>query len=119
MGTGTGTASTSAQGSDGSSTSVGHLSQHQKRLQAAAAAASIYERSYVYPSANTLVWYVSLSYKKSLIFFHLVRLHLFVCICLGWVRRVWAWVASDLVLAIPRCMTVALSEDKYGNPVIS
>ncbi|KAB1205531.1 E3 ubiquitin-protein ligase synoviolin [Morella rubra] len=79
---GTGTASTSAQGSDGSSTSVGHLSQHQKRLQAAAAAASIYERSYVYPSANTLVW------------------------------RVWAWVASDLVLAIPRCMMVALSVDK-------
>ncbi|KAL4284421.1 hypothetical protein GQ457_16G008380 [Hibiscus cannabinus] len=29
---------------------------HKARLQAAAAAASIYEKSYVYPSANTLVW---------------------------------------------------------------
>ncbi|XVF05007.1 hypothetical protein REPUB_Repub05bG0134000 [Reevesia pubescens] len=33
-----------------------NLNQHQARLQAAAAAASIYEKSYVYPSANTLVW---------------------------------------------------------------
>lgn len=35
----------------------GNMSQHQARLQAAAAAASIYEKSYAYPSANTLVWY--------------------------------------------------------------
>ncbi|KAI4322031.1 hypothetical protein L6164_021758 [Bauhinia variegata] len=33
-----------------------NLSQHQARLQAAAAAASIYEKSYVYPSASSLVW---------------------------------------------------------------
>ncbi|KAL5731123.1 RING-type E3 ubiquitin transferase [Ranunculus cassubicifolius] len=32
------------------------LSQHQARLQAAASAASIYGRSYVYPSANTFTW---------------------------------------------------------------
>ncbi|KAG2700883.1 hypothetical protein I3843_06G018200 [Carya illinoinensis] len=50
---GTGTGSTSAQGSG---VAGDNLSQHQTRLQAAAAAASIYEKSYVYPSANTLVW---------------------------------------------------------------
>ncbi|KAI3983860.1 hypothetical protein MKX01_011568 [Papaver californicum] len=33
-----------------------HLTQHQARIQAAAAAASIYQKSYVYPSANTLAW---------------------------------------------------------------
>ncbi|XP_060964577.1 ERAD-associated E3 ubiquitin-protein ligase HRD1B [Cannabis sativa] len=49
---GTGTSGSSAQGSAG-----GNLSQHQARLQAAAAAASIYEKSYVYPSANTPAWY--------------------------------------------------------------
>ncbi|XP_014521215.1 ERAD-associated E3 ubiquitin-protein ligase HRD1B-like [Vigna radiata var. radiata] len=32
-----------------------NLSRHQARLQAAAAAASIYEKSYVYPSANSFV----------------------------------------------------------------
>ncbi|GLT70229.1 hypothetical protein SLA2020_423230 [Shorea laevis] len=53
---GTGTGSTSAQGSVGSGVAGDNLSQHQVRLQAAAAAASIYEKSYVYPSANTLVW---------------------------------------------------------------
>ena len=49
--------STSAQGSVGNGLAGDNLSQHQARLQAAAAAASIYEKSYVYPSANTLVWY--------------------------------------------------------------
>ncbi|XVF47080.1 hypothetical protein PTKIN_Ptkin03bG0080000 [Pterospermum kingtungense] len=52
------------QGSSTSSASQGpvgnmatdNLTQHQARLQAAAAAASIYEKSYVYPSSNTLVW---------------------------------------------------------------
>ncbi|MBA0800406.1 hypothetical protein Gohar_010838 [Gossypium harknessii] len=52
------------QGSSTSSTTQGpgvematdNLTPHQARLQAAAAAASIYEKSYVYPSANTLVW---------------------------------------------------------------
>ncbi|PIA45128.1 hypothetical protein AQUCO_01700578v1 [Aquilegia coerulea] len=32
------------------------LSRHQARLQAAAAAASIYEKSYVYPCVNTYTW---------------------------------------------------------------
>ncbi|XP_022752473.1 ERAD-associated E3 ubiquitin-protein ligase HRD1A-like isoform X2 [Durio zibethinus] len=52
------------QGSSTSSSTQGpgvdmatdNLTQHPARLQAAAAAASIYEKSYVYPSANTLVW---------------------------------------------------------------
>lgn len=33
-----------------------NVSQHQARLQAAAAAASIYEKSYAYPSATTFLW---------------------------------------------------------------
>ncbi|XP_073130263.1 ERAD-associated E3 ubiquitin-protein ligase HRD1B-like isoform X2 [Henckelia pumila] len=33
-----------------------NVSQHQARLQAAAAAAAIYEKSFVYPSPNTLMW---------------------------------------------------------------
>jgi len=33
------------------------LSRHQARLQAAAAAASIYEKSYVYPPATSFVRY--------------------------------------------------------------
>ncbi|KAK3229553.1 hypothetical protein Dsin_001434 [Dipteronia sinensis] len=52
---GTSTTSTAAQASvDGAVDS--NLSQHQARLQAAAAAASIYEKSYVYPSPNPSVW---------------------------------------------------------------
>ncbi|XP_062093216.1 ERAD-associated E3 ubiquitin-protein ligase HRD1B-like [Humulus lupulus] len=53
---GTGTSGLSAQGSAGD-VAGDSLSQHQARLQAAAAAASIYEKSYVYPSANTSAWY--------------------------------------------------------------
>ncbi|KAF2306655.1 hypothetical protein GH714_020140 [Hevea brasiliensis] len=52
---GTGTTSTGLQGSVGSMPDD-NLSQHQTRLQAAAAAAAVYEKSFVYPSANTLVW---------------------------------------------------------------
>ncbi|KDP21781.1 hypothetical protein JCGZ_00568 [Jatropha curcas] len=52
---GTGTASTGAQGSVGNGQDD-NLSQHQARLQAAAAAAAVYEKSFVYPSPNTLVW---------------------------------------------------------------
>ncbi|OVA18460.1 zinc finger protein [Macleaya cordata] len=52
---GMGAASTSTQGSAGGATND-NLSQHQARIQAAAAAASIYEKSYVYPSTNTFVW---------------------------------------------------------------
>ncbi|KAF2599090.1 hypothetical protein F2Q68_00008358 [Brassica cretica] len=52
---GTGTSS-----SDGQSSSVaasGNLSRHEARVRAAASAASIYGRSFVYPSSeNTLVW---------------------------------------------------------------
>ncbi|KAJ4721007.1 E3 ubiquitin ligase [Melia azedarach] len=52
---GTGTASTSAQSSvDGVTNN--NLSQHQARLQAAAAAASVYGKSFVYPSPNSLAW---------------------------------------------------------------
>lgn len=47
--------SNAAQGSAGGATND-NLSQHQLRLRAAAAAASIYEKSYVYPSPNTLAW---------------------------------------------------------------
>lgn len=39
-----------------------NLSQHQARLRAAAAAASIYEKSYVYPSATSFVWYGDISF---------------------------------------------------------
>ncbi|KAK9994011.1 hypothetical protein SO802_023714 [Lithocarpus litseifolius] len=53
---GTAMGSTSAQGSVGNGLAGDNLSQQQARLQAAAAAASIYEKSYVYPSANMLVW---------------------------------------------------------------
>lgn len=56
LGTGTGISSSSPQGSAGG-VAVDNLSHHQARLQAAAAAASIYEKSFVYPSANTVVWY--------------------------------------------------------------
>ncbi|XP_061369442.1 ERAD-associated E3 ubiquitin-protein ligase HRD1B-like [Gastrolobium bilobum] len=44
-----------AQTEDGSGVATDSLSRHQARLQAAAAAASIYEKSYVYPSATSLV----------------------------------------------------------------
>ncbi|KAF6165326.1 hypothetical protein GIB67_018770 [Kingdonia uniflora] len=48
QGVGAASTSSSAPGDD--------LSQHQARLQAAAAAASIYEKSFVYPSPNTFTW---------------------------------------------------------------
>ncbi|KAL6972237.1 ERAD-associated E3 ubiquitin-protein ligase hrd1a [Sarracenia purpurea var. burkii] len=52
----TGTASTHSQNSTRHGEANDNISQHQARLKAAAAAASIYQRSFVYPSANTLVW---------------------------------------------------------------
>ena len=55
---GTGTTSSSAQGTSGTGVTNDNLSHHQARVRAAAAAASIYEKSYVYPCASTLVWYV-------------------------------------------------------------
>ncbi|XP_010553837.1 PREDICTED: ERAD-associated E3 ubiquitin-protein ligase HRD1B-like isoform X2 [Tarenaya hassleriana] len=51
---------TGASSSDGQPSSVAassdNLSRHHARLQAAASAASIYGKSFVYPSANTLAW---------------------------------------------------------------
>jgi hypothetical protein len=71
LGTGTGMGSTSSQGSVGSGLASENLSQHQAKLRAAATAASIYEKSYVYPSANTLVWYVPLCHDfNHLVYFH-------------------------------------------------
>ncbi|OAY44580.1 ERAD-associated E3 ubiquitin-protein ligase HRD1B [Manihot esculenta] len=53
---GTGSTTTGPQGSV-SSVPDDNLGEHQARLQeAAAAAAAVYEKSFVYPSANTLVW---------------------------------------------------------------
>ncbi|XP_061357342.1 ERAD-associated E3 ubiquitin-protein ligase HRD1B-like isoform X2 [Gastrolobium bilobum] len=51
---GTGSGST-AQAEVGTGVAADNLSRHQARLQAAAAAASIYEKSYVYPSTTSLV----------------------------------------------------------------
>ncbi|KAF5198518.1 Erad-associated e3 ubiquitin-protein ligase hrd1a [Thalictrum thalictroides] len=52
---GAGVSSTSSQNeTNGAAGDI--LSHHQARLQAASAAASIYEKSYVYPSANTFTW---------------------------------------------------------------
>ncbi|KAL3840540.1 hypothetical protein ACJIZ3_025131 [Penstemon smallii] len=54
---GTTTAGTSSQGSiNGECVANDNVTQHQARLQAAASAASIYEKSFVYPSPNTLMW---------------------------------------------------------------
>lgn len=57
FGTGAGAAGTSSQGSSGDSAANNNVSQHQTRLQAAAAAAAIYEKSFVYPSPNALMRY--------------------------------------------------------------
>ncbi|KAM5557917.1 ERAD-associated E3 ubiquitin-protein ligase HRD1B [Rosa sericea] len=53
---GTGISGTTAQGSTSGGAAGDNMSHHEARLRAAAAAASIYEKSYVYPSANRLVW---------------------------------------------------------------
>ncbi|KAL0447016.1 UNVERIFIED_CONTAM: ERAD-associated E3 ubiquitin-protein ligase HRD1A [Sesamum latifolium] len=53
---GTSTPGTSSQGSVGDRVEIDNVSHHQARLQAAATAASIYEKSFVYPSPNTLLW---------------------------------------------------------------
>ncbi|KAM0940022.1 putative transcription factor C2H2 family [Dioscorea sansibarensis] len=52
---GSATPSTSTQGSAGDATTE-NTSQHQARLRAAAMAASLYEKSFVYPPRNTLLW---------------------------------------------------------------
>lgn len=53
---GTSTTGTSFQGSVGQGLANDNAGQHQARLQAAASATSIYEKSFVYPSPNTLLW---------------------------------------------------------------
>ncbi|KAL0408725.1 UNVERIFIED_CONTAM: ERAD-associated E3 ubiquitin-protein ligase HRD1A [Sesamum radiatum] len=53
---GTSTPGTSSQSSAGDRVEIDNVSHHQARLQAAATAASIYEKSFVYPSPNTLFW---------------------------------------------------------------
>ncbi|KAI9110548.1 hypothetical protein K1719_018414 [Acacia pycnantha] len=55
QGTGTGTSTgSSAQAEAGSGVATDNLSRHQARLRALAAAASMYEKSFVYPSAPSL-----------------------------------------------------------------
>ncbi|GAB2227545.1 hypothetical protein Droror1_Dr00009367 [Drosera rotundifolia] len=49
-------ASSSSQASNSGTAAIDNLSANQARLEAAAAAASIYEKSFVYPSPHTLVW---------------------------------------------------------------
>ncbi|XP_055830473.1 ERAD-associated E3 ubiquitin-protein ligase HRD1B-like isoform X2 [Solanum dulcamara] len=51
-----------SQGSQANPRTNGYVSQHQARLQAAVAAAAIYEQSFVYPSAPTLPQYRSHGY---------------------------------------------------------
>ncbi|XP_057810776.1 ERAD-associated E3 ubiquitin-protein ligase HRD1B-like [Salvia miltiorrhiza] len=53
---GTSATGTSSQGSISAGAANGNISQHQARLQAAASAASIYQKSFVYPSPSTLAW---------------------------------------------------------------
>ncbi|PSS04543.1 ERAD-associated E3 ubiquitin-protein like [Actinidia chinensis var. chinensis] len=53
---GAGVASTPHQSLTGDGVANDIVRQHQARLQAAAAAASIYERSFVYPPYNTSAW---------------------------------------------------------------
>ncbi|KAL6577772.1 ERAD-associated E3 ubiquitin-protein ligase hrd1a [Orobanche minor] len=56
QGTSTSTPGMSSQGIAGDRLGNNNISPHQARLQAAAYAASIYEKSFVYPSPNTIMW---------------------------------------------------------------
>lgn len=53
---GANSANTSSEDQNGDGAGSGNISQHQKRVQAAAAAASIYQKSFVYPSPSSLTW---------------------------------------------------------------
>lgn len=53
---GTNMSNTPSQGSTSDGAANANISPQQARLRAAAAAAAIYEKSYVYPSPSTLVW---------------------------------------------------------------
>uniref|UniRef100_A0A251UAB4 RING-type E3 ubiquitin transferase n=2 Tax=Helianthus annuus TaxID=4232 RepID=A0A251UAB4_HELAN len=46
----------SSQDQNGDAPGDGNISRHQKRVQAAAAAAAIYQKSFVYPSPTALTW---------------------------------------------------------------
>ncbi|KAL8244794.1 hypothetical protein R6Q59_011052 [Mikania micrantha] len=47
---------TPSQDQNGDASGSENVSRHQKRVQAAAAAASIYQKSFVYPSPSTFAW---------------------------------------------------------------
>lgn len=53
---GANSATTTSQDRTGGGAESGNISRHQKRVQAAAAAASIYQKSFVYPSPSSLTW---------------------------------------------------------------
>lgn len=53
---GANSANTSSQDQTDDGAGSGNISRHQKRVQAAAAAASIYQKSFVYPSPSSLTW---------------------------------------------------------------
>ncbi|KAL6581298.1 hypothetical protein OROMI_007221 [Orobanche minor] len=53
---GTSATGTFSQGSASAAVANGNISHHQARLQAAASAAAMYQKSFVYPSPSTLVW---------------------------------------------------------------
>lgn len=50
-------AGTSSHASSSDGVANGNINLHQARLQAAASAASVYGKSFVYPSASTPMWY--------------------------------------------------------------
>nr|XP_043630333.1 ERAD-associated E3 ubiquitin-protein ligase HRD1B-like [Erigeron canadensis] len=53
---GTNSANASSHERTGDGAGSGNISSHQKRVQAAASAASIYQKSFVYPSPGSLTW---------------------------------------------------------------
>lgn len=67
MCSGANSATTSSQERTGDGAESGNISRHQKRVQAAAAAASIYQKSFVYPSPSSLPWYIRASHFLKLL----------------------------------------------------
>lgn len=55
--TGPSNTGTSSNGASGDGLANGNINHHQARVQAAAAAAAVYGKSFVYPSANMAMWY--------------------------------------------------------------
>ncbi|KAL6573491.1 E3 ubiquitin-protein ligase hrd1 [Orobanche hederae] len=64
---GTSSADTSSQGSNVNSAVNDNASQHEVRVKAAASAASLYEKSFVYPSPNALMCFFSTSLGHALL----------------------------------------------------